>query len=275
MDALSPIFERISLSTRIFFSGQLCLLTDFDASGGMGHLHLLKTGRVSVHTGTDKVCMVDRPSAILIPRPQRHRLEPLDDGGIDLVCALLDLGAGVRSPIAMALPDCLVLPIEAAQPVAPVLDLLFREAFGSRYGRQPALDRLAEYFMILVLRQVIDSGATPKGLFAGLADPRLARAITAMHEKPAHPWSLEQLADLAGMSRARFVVNFRDTLGETPHAYLTDWRLSIAQNRMRAGRPLKQVAAEVGYPNVAALARVFTRRFGKSPTAWLNERAPS
>jgi AraC-like DNA-binding protein len=109
------------------------------------------------------------------------------------------------------------------------------------------------------------------GIFAALADARLAHAVNAMHERPAHPWTLDELADLAGMSRARFAVNFREAVGITPLDYLTDWRMSIAQNLLKLGRPIKSVAAAVGYQSQAALARVFAKRVGHAPTDWLKQ----
>lgn len=275
MDQLAPLLNQIALTARIFFSGALCQLADFDESDRVGHLHLVKAGRVSVRLRGTEVAIVDRPSALFFPRPCCHALVPVDSDGIDLVCASVDLGVRIRSPIAVALPEFLVIPLNdlAAAAVASTLDLLFEEAFGDRSGRQAALDRLAEYFLIQVLRHVIESGALKGGLFAALADARLSGAVNAMHERPAHRWSLEELADAAGMSRARFAVNFRETLGMTPHDYLTDWRMSIAQNLLKQGRPIKTVAGEVGYQSPAALTRVFSKRLGVSPTEWLRQSA--
>ena len=81
--------------------------------------------------------------------------------------------------------------------------------------------------------------------------------------------TLDELADLAGMSRARFAVNFREAAGMTPLDYLTDWRMSVARNLIREGRPIKSVAIAVGYQSQAALTRVFSKRVGCSPTEWM------
>ena len=95
--------------------------------------------------------------------------------------------------------------------------------------------------------------------------------VDRQRERPAHPWTLDELADMAGMSRARFAVNFREAVGLTPLDYLTDWRMSIAQNLLKLGRPIKSVAAAVGYQSQAALARVFAKRIGHAPTDWLKQ----
>lgn len=271
MDQLTPLLSQISLTARVFFSGELCQLADFDESDQAGHLHLVKSGRVSVRIRGREVTIVDRPCVLFFPRPCNHALFPVDPDGIDLVCASVDLGVKIRSPIVKALPEFLVLPTDDVKPIAPTLDLLFNEAFGNQYGRQPALDRLVEYFLIQVLRHVIDSGALKGGMFAGLAELRLAKVLNAMHERPGNDWSLELLAEVSGMSRARFAVNFRDTVGMTPLDYLTDWRMSVAQNQLKQGKSIKSVAAAVGYQSPAALSRVFSKRLGRSPSDWLRD----
>ncbi len=268
MDRLAPLLSHISFAARVFYAGELCQMASFDDSEQAGHLHVIKTGRLAVRIGGADVAVIERPSVVFFPRPCNHALIPQNAQGFELLCASIDLGLKVRSPLAMALPEFLVLPIDNAGPLAATLDLLFQEAFGDGCGRQAALDRLVEYFLIQLLRHVMDSGALKGGIFSALADQRLARAVTAMHDRPAHPWTLDELADLAGMSRARFAVNFREAVGMTPVDYLTDWRMSVAQTLIRQGRPIKNVASAVGYQSQAALTRVFSRRVGCSPTDW-------
>jgi transcriptional regulator GlxA family with amidase domain len=153
--------------------------------------------------------------------------------------------------------------------VEPTLALLFDEAFASRAGRQAGIDRLMEFFVVLLLRHAIAARLTPISLLAGLADARLAKAITAMHDKPEKAWSLDGLAQVAGMSRARFAAHFRETVGTPPLDYLTDWRISVAQTLLRRGKPMKAVAPMVGYSSPAAFARVFARRVGTSALDWV------
>ena len=270
MDQLAPLLRQISLSAQSFFSGELCQLVDFDEPDRPGHIHILKSGQVTMTVRNDPTQVIERPSVLFFPRPCPHTLVPVDEG-CELLCAYIDLGIKVRSPLAMALPEVLVLPFDEMSPVKPTLELLFKEAFDDAFGRQAALDRLIEYFLIQMLRHVVVSGQLRGGIFSALADVRLAQAVNAMHERPAHPWTLDELADVAGMSRARFAVNFREAVGLTPLDYLTDWRMSIAQNLLKLGRPIKSVAAAVGYQSQAALARVFAKRIGHAPTDWLKQ----
>ncbi|HEY1398182.1 helix-turn-helix transcriptional regulator, partial [Roseateles sp.] len=81
-------------------------------------------------------------------------------------------------------------------------------------------------------------------------------------------WSLERMAERAGMSRSAFAARFRELVGQAPAAYLADWRLSLAQEQLRLGRSIKQIADQLGYANASALSRVFTQRVGRSPREW-------
>jgi len=105
-----------------------------------------------------------------------------------------------------------------------VLALLFEEAFEERCGRVALVERLFEVVMIQVLRQLMESGDVQGGLLSGLSHPRLRNALVAIHEAPAQEWTLDELANVAGMSRSVFATTFRETVGITPGHYLQVWR---------------------------------------------------
>jgi len=107
-------------------------------------------------------------------------------------------------------------------------------------------------------------------MLSGLSHPRLRGALVALHESPASDWTLDALAREAGMSRSVFAAAFRETVGTTPGQYLQDWRIALAQQALRRGRPLKVVAADVGYGSETALSRAFKAQTGQSPRAWRN-----
>jgi methylphosphotriester-DNA--protein-cysteine methyltransferase len=56
---------------------------------------------------------------------------------------------------------------------------------------------------------------------------------------------------------------FRTLIGQTPIEYLTAW--TIARQLLRKGKPVKTVAAQVGYDSAAAYSRVFSRVTGQPP----------
>jgi len=180
---------------------------------------------------------------------------------------------GAHSPLATALPPALWIAPDALPGSQGLLALLFEEAFDARCGRTALIERLVEALLVQVLRQQMEAGALVGGLLAGMAHPRLRRALVAMHEAPAQAWSLETLADAAGMSRSAFADAFRDAVGQTPGQYLQAWRIGLAQRALRRGRPLKLIADEVGYGSEAALSRAFKAHSGVSPRAWRQARA--
>jgi len=188
--------------------------------------------------------------------------------GADMVCANLAFEGGAGNPIASALPDLVCLPLADVDGAEPILALLFEEAFEQRCGRVALVERLFEVVMIQVLRQLMESGQIHGGLLSGLSHARLRNALVAMHEAPAQEWTLDELATVAGMSRSVFAATFRETVGITPGQYLQGWRVRLAQKALRRGRPLKMIAAEVGYGSEAALSRAFKAQAGQSPRQW-------
>lgn len=268
MDHLEPLFERFSLSARMFYSGQLCggsPVLDEQA----GYLHLLRKGTLTVTHPKARPLVIKTPSILFFPRPHQHRVHGSEEEGVELVCATVRFGVGMLNPLIASFPETFVAPLDALPELAPALELLFSEATSQFPGRQAAIDRLFEYVLMLLIRSVLNERLVDSGVLLGLADERLAKAIEAMHKHPETAWSLEQLAQRAGMSRARFAAHFRKVVGMTAFDYLTNWRLGVAQTMLRKGKSLKLISSAVGYGNATALTRVFTQRLGMSPSEWL------
>lgn len=267
-DRLALLLERFSVSARVFHTGALCGSHDIAGDGDAGQLHLVRRGPLDVvHDGTVAL-RIAAPSVLLYPRPMAHRFVGEPVRGAELACAHLRFDGGSASPIAAALPAFVCLPLDAIEGAQGVLALLFEEAFLQRCGREALVDRLFEVVLIQILRQLMESGQIRGGLLAGLSHPRLRHALVAMHEAPARDWSLEALAAVAGMSRSVFAATFRETVGCTPGSYLQGWRVGLAQQALRRGRPIKAIAAEVGYGSEAALSRAFKALSGLPPRRW-------
>lgn len=270
MDPLAALFAHAKPTARTFFTGTLCQSVEFPVGG---HLHLLKAGRLTLRHGDEPDVTLTEPTLLFYPRTRPHRFVVDPERGADLACATIDLGGAAGSPIGDGLPPLVVLPLADHPALRPACELILGEAFGPGAGRQAALDRLFDYLLILIVRHVLAGGLVEAGVLAGLADPRLARALTGMHEAPGKPWSLESLADAAGMSRTRFSEHFRAIVGRPAIDYLTVWRMTVARQRLAAGKPVKTVAAEVGYDSAAAFSRVFARVVGHSPRMNRSDRA--
>ena len=126
--------------------------------------------------------------------------------------------------------------------------------------------------VVQLLRWLLDhplEADIPAGLLAGLSHPKLARALTAVHERPGAAWSLAAMADAAGMSRSAFASAFKAQLGVAPAEYLLHWRVSIAQTMLVGGASVKSAGDELGYASAASFSRAFAQAAGSSPRAWL------
>lgn len=260
VDRLAGILGRLRLTARVYRAQPLAEPVDFDARA---HLHVLRSGRAEVRVG-DVADTVDAPAAILLSQSLPHRVVPLN-GPCDLASAHIDLG-GLANPLAQALPPLQALDLRKDSQgwqLCAVLDLLFGEAEERHCGHQVVMDRLAEAALVLILRQSMEV-AEGIGLLAGLAHPQLAVALTAMHDHPGAGWTLESLAETAGLSRSVFADTFHQVVGVPPGQYLSGWRMALARDALERGESLKRVARDVGYASPAALSRAFSRHHGVS-----------
>lgn len=267
-DRLQWLLKHFPLRAHVFHTGALSCGSSFEPESGVGYLHLLQDGAVEVRDAGRPPQQLAEPSVFLYLNPERTRIEPLTDS-TRILCATFEFGLGSGNPLQAALPGMQHFALSGLPGLEHMLAQLLFESNEYHCGRQSVLDRLCEIALVLVLRELMDQQRLEIGLLAGLADTRLQKALNAMHADPARDWSLAGLALVAGMSRARFAANFRNTVGLTPVGYLTQWRLGLAQSQLLAGKPLSVIASEVGYSSASALSRAFLATYKQPPGAWL------
>ena len=202
--------------------------------------------------------MVTEPSLLFYPRPHEHVFHtPV--AGVDLACAALEFEGGDDNPLVRALPDVLTVPISEVYSLDRSLELLFGEIDGFRCGHRHVVDRLFEITLIKLLRWLLDNSdrlGLPPGLLSGMADPRIARALAAVHADPGHGWTLTELSRTAQMLRSAFAALFSDVVGSTPHDYLTSWRIMVAQRLLCRDKPISQGGRGTGVHQQFVLPRV-------------------
>ena len=140
---------------------------------------------------------------------------------------------------------------------------------------QPGSSLIAQQLAYMMLVQALrlhlaapgsNEAKTGVGWLFALADQQMRAAITGMHDKPGYAWTLQELAELVGMSRSTFALRFKETVGATPMEYLTRWRMLLAGERLRHGREsIPEVAAALGYESESAFGKAFRRVMGTSP----------
>ena len=273
VDRLSGILERFRVRAELHHTGRLCGVEHFDACDGHGYLHVLRHGDLQVsHPHAQELprtLHLHEPTLLLYPRPLTHRFEDPPAEGADLTCARLDFDGGACNPLARALPSLVVLPLARVSGLELSLELLFAEADQARCGQRLLADRIFEVVVIQLLRWLLDhpqeAGVHP-GFIAGLSDPRLARALVAIHDAPGQAWSLQRMAECAGMSRTAFAELFTATVGLPPIQYLANWRATEARRLLKNRRfSVATVAEMLGYRSEAAFRRFFKRVEGVGP----------
>lgn len=230
-------------------------------------LHLLVEGEMSLQWGQGETLTVQGPGLAICRADVDHTLQVSATGDLrHLVC----VRASLTGPVGALLLDEFARPqgVELADgddSLRLVVMLLASELATPRCGQPGLLERAGGILFIGLLRHLIARpGHHGAGLLQGLADPRIARALVAMHERPQAPWSLESLAHESGMSRTAFATRFRAVMQRTPGKYLASIRLAMARRAVDQGKGLKQAARESGYANTSALSRALATALVRS-----------
>jgi len=136
---------------------------------------------------------------------------------------------------------------------------------------------LAYMMLVQALRLHLAEGLSGGvGWLFALADKQMGAAINAMHEDPAHRWTLKELAEHVGMSRSTFALKFKETVGASPMDYLTRWRMLLAGDRLaNSGDPISVIALSLGYESESAFSTAFKRVVGCSPRQYSRGRKPA
>ena len=191
-----------------------------------------------------------------------------------LICGFFSCDLRPFNPLLDSLPRFMRFGRDASRASGGLLNQFIRsataETSAKRAGRQSILNRLSELMFVEVIRLHMDQLASDNtGWLAGLRDPVVGRALTLLHARPSHAWTLEELASEAGASRSSLADHFAHLVGCAPIQYLTKWRMQMAAKRLAdPSAKVAVVAYEVGYESEAAFSRAFKKLVGRSPTQW-------
>jgi AraC-like DNA-binding protein len=200
------------------------------------------------------------------------------DERMSVVCGFLGCDARPFNPLLATLPRMLHIKGVAGRQddrLDRLLDLTLAEAREPAPGGESVRLRLSELMFVEVIRRYL-AGMAPEqaGWLAGLRDEYVGRALSLLHERAAHAWTLDELAGGVGMSRSAFADRFTRLVGEPPMQYLARWRMQMAARLLADGSAkVAAVALEVGYDSEAAFSRAFKKLAGVSPAAWRGKRS--
>lgn len=219
---------------------------------------------------TPDMSMFARPST---PLPIVYELGGGGPGRVRLVCGFLGCDERPYNPLLTALPT--VIHLAATGPHATtgwlgtVLNIAVSESGSARAGSENVLARLSELMFVEAIRRYLETlPAAERGWLAGIRDPVVGQALSALHGRPREPWTVERLARLVGLSRSVFAERFTEMAGQPPMQYLALWRMQLASRLLLEGGQVAAVADAVGYESEAAFSRAFKKLVGQAPVTW-------
>jgi AraC-like DNA-binding protein len=191
----------------------------------------------------------------------------------EFVCGFLGCDMQPFNPVLSTLPRLLRIKRshnEREGLLSRLIDLTLTEARQPRVGGESIRLRLSELVFVEVMRRYLETlPAHETGWLSGLRDPAIGKVLVMLHEQPAYPWTLNELASRSCMSRAALAARFTHLLGHAPMQYLTLWRMQIAARLLTdSSMKVAAVGREIGYESEAAFSRAFKKAVGLSPAAW-------
>jgi AraC-like DNA-binding protein len=191
-----------------------------------------------------------------------------------IVCGFLGCDARPFNPLLSALPHVIHVSDQAGGALSTFVKFAVAESKEPRIGGESVLGRLSELMFVDVVRRYLETlPADRTGWLAGLRDPFVGRALTALHRSPARDWTLEALAREVGISRSVLSERFTHLVGQPAMQYLTSWRMQLAASQLQSGMDtVATIGERVGYESEAAFSRAFKKVVGTPPSEWRRRR---
>ncbi len=302
MDALSKIFDDIHLnkSEYIYLKPQGDWAYSYQEQDAMiGYVVLV--GNMTIQLNPHTQLQVEAGDLLLIPSGQNHschsnnksnlievlnitelfdqkRQETIEFGSSSGEPALIlaircHIDTIMARPLLNALPNYIhihhITGSTAPEWLQIGLHFLAVEAYQIRPGRDKILDHLVSILFIECVRDYIAQLQDSNNWLRALAHTELANALAAIHGKPEQAWTVESLAEQCCMSRSKFATLFSNIVGETPLAYLQQYRFRLASQHLREGQlSIQQIAHRVGYSSETAFSQTFKRLFDLTPSQY-------
>jgi AraC-like DNA-binding protein len=264
--------------------------------------HVVLTGRCWLHVDGDEPRQLHPGDFALVPHGEGHRLlsepgrparrvENLEydyasdryarlrhgNGGTptSTMCGTVRFGHPAARGLVALLPRTILVDGTPGPP-SPEIDwmhstlrLIAAEGRQLRPGGEAVITRLSDILVIQAIRSWIAAApAKDIGWLGALRDPRIGRAMSLVHQDPAHPWSVASLAREIAMSRSAFAARFTELVDEPVMRYVTRWRMHVALDRLHhEDLSVAELARQLGYESEAAFSRAFKRIVGATPGA--------
>lgn len=300
MDVLTDILQSLHLNGGIYFRCELSAPWGMDiGQTPVAEFHVITRGTCWVNvTGEAAPVCLNAGDLVLFPHGHAHLLldalatkaispaemignQTIENYGpviygsgenpVNILCGYFEFDRTVQSPLLEALPPFIHLKGADATEFSwlqTTINFISHEIRNARPGTAAVVNRLVEVLFTQIIRAYIAQTETPSGILGAIADMKLGLALNAMHQHPEHFWSLDTLAQQAGMSRTAFAQRFQAKAKQTPMHYLTMWRMQKAKEMLASGNmSMLAIAEKVGYQSEASFGKAFKNCMGISPGA--------
>lgn len=302
MDLLTDLLQQAGLRRRLLDLRHLAPRSalQFPCDKSIG-LHVVTHGQVCVHTDRLKTPITlqagdiavmargchhvlspqaslrgTRPVAVSEvwrdePEAGQDRTEGEGEGSSMVISGAYQLWNAPVHPFFNEMPDWFVLRADSHPrlgPLALAVGLLDAEVKQRQLGAETIVHGLLDVVMTYLLREMVSQQgqADGAGWSHAMRDLQVRQAVALMHKDCARAWTLEELADGAGLSRTSLAERFRQAMGDTPLSYLRTVRMQKAVRILsETEKTLEQVAQEVGYQDAFSFSKVFKRTVGVAP----------
>ncbi len=293
VDIISDILNKIKLSGAVYFK------SDFSAPWGINipqslfaQFHIVTRGQCVLRV-KDKNIQLFAGDIIVLPlggehwladnesserRSEQEVIDALTNGislfgrypiSATMLCGHFEFDRSIDHPLINELPEIIhITNVEHKELhwLESIVSMVIQEVGSEMPGSNVLVDKLCEVLFIHILRAFILNNKSEKGFMAAIKDKRISKVLSATHDYPERNWKLSSLAEEAGMSRTSFSNLFKSLMGETPLAYLTNWRMLKAKELLRESTDLVgEIAEKVRYQSEPSFNLVFKKRVGKTP----------
>ena len=308
MDLLSDILALLKLQGTLYFRTEFNPPWGIavPAFANVARFHLVHRGRCWLTVdGVEEPVLLEQGDLVIVTHGAAHQLsdpaaalarsvddvvaqsgftgdgaliygEPGQGHDTQLVCGHFAFDRDAGHPLIEALPP--FIHVRNTGDVAHLwlegtLKLIGAEAGGTGLGATFITLRLSEIIFAQAIRAYLAADGAERRVFRGLIDPHISRSLHALHKQPEASWTLERMAQQAGLSRTGFANRFNECVGVTPMQYLTGWRMQVGRRLLvESDLPILEVAERSGYRSEAAFGRVFRRHFATTPARYRRDR---
>lgn len=279
MEVLSDILKGLSATGSVYFCDRLVPPWEHPhVNENRAMFHLLRRGRCEFWIGDEKHTLDPGDFAFIAPNVD-HVLS--SDNSTDthslLLCGYSQFDAVENDVLLRAMPQYVLMrsnELENWPWLTRTLEHLSAEFMSKAPGSDLTVNKLTEVLLVQLLRADFGRPGEP-GIIAALRDKRIARALTAIHDRPGRNWTIEGVAKIASMSRSGFSRIFRELLDTSFFDYLTRLRMRDARSLLRTTNySVPSIAEKVGYQSDLSFVKAFKKLHGETPRAY-RQRADS